>query len=260
RELEVSLAYARSHADVPSPRLWIHEGLAAAAQAFQREKQEGRGGAISFMESRRQMLVGTEKANLKTATSTPAQGGEAPSNAATSLVASPDELLARSKGMYVWWMLRDMLGERVLQSAFQKYRPEDDKEPAYLQRLLEAEARTGAPQAVANLEQFFDDWVYRDRGLPDFRVVSVYARQMLGSGFLLSVTVENLGGAAAEVPVIARSRDEHASRRLWVPARQQATVRIPLRAQPLEAQVNDGSVPETDVTNNTVEVRLENSP
>ena len=260
KELEASLAYARSHADVPSPRLWIYEGIAVAAQAFQREKQEGRGAAIAFMESRRRMLIEIEKSNLKPAANPTAEKAESPSNAATSLVAASDELLARSKGMYVWWMLRDMLGERVLQNAFMKYRRTDDKEPTYMQRLIEAEARTAAPQAVANLEQFLDDWVYRDRGLPDFRIVSVYAREMLGSGFLLTVTVENHGGAGAEVPVIARARDETASRRLWVPALQKATVRIPLRSQPLEAQVNDGSVPETDVTNNTFEVRLESSP
>lgn len=258
KELEVSLAYARSHADVRSHRLWIHEGIASAAQAFQREKQEGRGAAISLMESRRGMLIEIERANLAAAAAS--APGQAPSNAATSLIASADELLARSKGLYVWWMLRDMLGERTLQNALLKYQPGLDKEPAYVQRLLEAEARSAAPQAAANLEQFFDDWIYRDRGLPDFRIDSVYARQMLGSGYLVTVTVENLGGAGAEVPVIVRSRDESESRRLWVPARQKASVRIPLRSQPLEAQVNDGGVPETDVTNNSFEVRLESSP
>lgn len=257
KELEVSLAYARSHADVRSLRMWIYEGIATAAQAFQREKQEGRGAGIALMESRRPMLVEIEKANL--AAISARASGEPASNAATSLTASADELLARTKGLYVWWMVRDMLSEPVLQNALLKYLPEQDKEPAYMQRLLEAEARTAAPQAVAKLEQFFDDWVYRDRGLPDFRIDSVYARQMLGSGYLLTVTVENRGSAAAEVPVIVRARDESASRRLWVPARQKASIRIPLRSQPLGAQVNDGSVPETDVTNNSFEVRLEGS-
>jgi hypothetical protein len=258
KELEVSLAYARSHADVRSLRLWIYEGIASAAQAFQREKQEGRGAAISLMESRRGMLIEIEKSSHAPVPAS--DSSQPPSNAATSLTASADELLARTKGLYVWWMLRDMLGERVLQKAMQKYQPEQDTEPAYMQRLLEAEARAAAPQATANLEQFFDDWVYRDRGLPDFRIDSVYARQMLGSGFLVTVTVENLGGAGAEVPVIARGSNESETRRLWVPGRQKASVRIPLRSQPLEAQVNDGSVPETDVTNNTFEVRLESSP
>ncbi|MFL6582672.1 MAG: hypothetical protein ACJ8G2_18180, partial [Burkholderiales bacterium] len=258
KELEVSLAYARSHADVSSARLWIYEGIAVAAQAFQREKQEGRAAAIAFMETRRRMLTEIEKSNL--AGSPASQSGQPPSTAATSLASSSDELLARSKGMYVWWLLRDMLGDRTLQNALRKYRAEEDKEPAYMQRLLEAEARTAAPQAAANLEQFFDDWVYRDRGLPDFRIASVYAREMLGSGFLLTVTVENLGGAGAEVPVIARARDESPSRRLWVPARQKATVRIPLRSRPAEAQVNDGSVPETDMKNNLVPVESTSTP
>ena len=40
--------------------------------------------------------------------------------------------------------------------------PEADSEPTYFQKLLEA-------QTKHDLEWFFDDWVYRDRGLPDFQ-------------------------------------------------------------------------------------------
>jgi hypothetical protein len=258
RTLEIFLTHQLAHAALNSPRLWIDEGVANFMQAVQRERQAGRSAAILQMQKQLPALIAVEKNNLEAASkATPA--GETPSSAATSLIATTDTFLASSKGMYVWWMLRDMLGDRALQNALSKYRREEDRQPHYVQRLLEAEARAAAPQQTARLEQFFDDWVYRDRGLPDFRITSVYARQMLASGYLVTVTAENIGGASAEVPTIARATDESPSRRLWTLARQKATVRIPLRSQPQEAQINDGSVPETNMTNNTINVTIEDS-
>ena len=93
-------------------------------------------------------------------------------------------------------MLRDMVGEHTLATAIQSYRAEDDKQAGYLQKLIESQTHN-------SLEWFFDDWVYRDRGLPDFHIVSAYPRQVLGGQWLTTITVENLGGAAAEVPVMA---------------------------------------------------------
>ena len=69
--------------------------------------------------------------------------------------------------MCVWWMLRDMVGDQALKKALASYRPEQDKEPSYMQKLIQA-------QTQKNLEWFFDDWVYRDRGLPDFKVESAF--------------------------------------------------------------------------------------
>jgi hypothetical protein len=258
KTLEVFLTHQLAHAALVSSRTWVSEGVANFLQALQRERQEGRMAAIFFLQKQLPALIELEK-NLPPKANPSASGAAQVSNATKSLVATSDPLLASSKGMYVWWMLRDMVGDRVLQNTLRKYRAEDDRDPSYTQRLLEAEARAAAPQAAAKLEQFFDDWVYRDRGLPDFHIASVYARQMLASGFLLTVTVENPGGAGAEVPVIARAKDESVSRRLWVPARGKASIRIPLRSQPVEAQVNDGSVPESNMKNNTFEVRLEGS-
>ncbi len=40
----------------------------------------------------------------------------------------------RSKAMYVWWMLRDMVGETALKKALQKYRADDDKDPEICRR------------------------------------------------------------------------------------------------------------------------------
>jgi hypothetical protein len=108
-------------------------------------------------------------------------------------------------------------------------------------------------QSHRDLEWFFDDWVYRDRGLPDFRVVSVYPRALVAGGYMVTVMVENLGAAAAEVTVILRMRtaEGEVSERLMVAGHSQASVRIQAAALPQEVTVNDGSVPETDTSNNT---------
>jgi len=96
--------------------------------------------------------------------------------------------------------------------------------------------------------------VYRDRGLTDFRIVSVYPRQLLSGGYMLTVMVENLGEAAAEVPVTAHIQGNEASARLMVPGKSKASVRIQVAAMPQEVTVNDGGVPETDMSNNVYKI------
>src|SRR5208282_2442156 len=48
-----------------------------------------------------------------------------------------DETYYRSKAAYVWWMLRDMIGDDALKQAIGKYRAEDDtnKDPKYVEQL-----------------------------------------------------------------------------------------------------------------------------
>ncbi len=93
-----------------------------------------------------------------------------------------------------------MIGDAALKKALATYHPDQDKESAYLQHLIEA-------QTHRDLEWFFDDWVYRDRGLPDFRVESAYPRATVDGGYMVTVTIENLGEAGAEVPVTLRMED-----------------------------------------------------
>jgi hypothetical protein len=122
------------------------------------------------------------------------------------------------------------------------YRADEDRDTAYLQRLTEKNAHR-------DLQWFFDDWVYHDPGLPEFRVESVYSRQM-GNGYLVTVTVENRGGAGAEVPVILKFEGGEVTKRLEVHADSRSSIRIEVAGAPQEVMVNDGSVPETDTSNN----------
>jgi hypothetical protein len=229
----LSLAHALTHAAFSSARPWMSEGVAHFAQALWLEKQSGREAALDYLGLHRAAILEIEK-----------MSGDAN---ARSLVAATDEVLYRSKAAYVWWMLRDMMGDDALRRALRDYKPEQDKEPAYFQRLLSV-------QTNRDLEWFFDDWVYRDRGLPDFRVQSAFPRDLLNGGFVTTVTVENLGAAGAEVPITLRMQGGEVTKRLEVRGKAKATIRILTPAKPVEVMVNDGSVPETDMTNNSLKI------
>jgi hypothetical protein len=167
-----------------------------------------------------------------------------------SLVNTTREELYRSKAMCVWWMLRDMVGDPVLKKAIASYRPEQDKDPSYMPRLIQA-------QTQRDLEWFFDDWVYRDRGLPDFKVASAFTRKTLPEGYMLTVTVDNLGAAGAEVPLMVKFAGGEVTRRLVVRGKSNGVIRVEVPKPPEEIVVNDGSVPESNATNNTF--RIDNS-
>jgi hypothetical protein len=90
--------------------------------------------------------------------------------------------------------------------------------------------------------------------LPDFRVDSVYARPIVNGGYIVTIAIENLGNAGAEVPVTLRMEDGEVTKRLEVHAKSKAAVRIEAPTTPLEVVVNDGSVPESDMSNNVFKV------
>lgn len=232
KELDLQLVHTLTHVNLYSARPWIYEGLAHMAQAALREKQEGRQAALDFLEQRRLPLT----------LIAPTESG--PNDARNSLINATDETYYRSKAMWVWWMLRDMLGPEVINKAMAAYQPDADKEPAYVQRLLET-------ASGKELEWFFDDWVYRDRGLADLRIVSVYPRQTLKGSYLVTVTVENLGRAGAEVPVRVQMAEGDVSARLIVKGKSQATVRVDAPRPVVKVLVNDGSVLESDLDNNS---------
>jgi len=69
--------------------------------------------------------------------------------------------------------------------------------------------------------------------------------------------VENLGGAAAEVPVKLEMTEGDATEKLIVPGKSKASVRILAAATPIKAIVNDGTVPESDTSNNEFSISAE---
>jgi hypothetical protein len=236
----LSAAHQLTHAAFYSPRPWIEEGLAHFAQALYLEQQKNRQAALDYMGLHRSAF-----GQVEPTTTVPRSEDEVN----RSLVNTTSEELYRSKAMCVWWMLRDMIGDAALKKAIGAYRPEQDKEPSYMPRLV-------AAQTQRDLEWFFDDWVYRDRGLPDFKVESAFPRKTMTDSFMVTVTVDNLGTAGAEVPVIVKFAGGEVVRRLEVRAKSKATIRVETAATPTEIVVNDGSVPESDMTNNVFKVAV----
>jgi hypothetical protein len=232
----LSAAHQLTHASFYSFRPWIAEGLAHFAQALYVEQQKNRQAAIDYMSAHRPALIRLESTPSPTDT-----------EADRSLVNTSEDEFYRSKAMSVWWMLREMIGDSALKKAIAAYRPDEDKEPSYMPRLI-------AAQTHRDLEWFFDDWVYRDRGLPEFKVESAYARKSMANAFMLTVTIENLGFAGAEVPMVVKFAGGEVSKRLEVRGKSKSTIRIETPGSPQEVTVNDGSVPESDTTNNTLKV------
>jgi hypothetical protein len=243
----LAAALQLTHTAFTSSRPWINEGVAHFAQALYLEQQSGRQTAIDYMATHRAVLNSAEKTDERQPA---APRSEDEVN--RSLVNTYDEELYRSKAMSVWWMLRDMLGDQALKKAIASYHPEQDKEPSYMPRLIQA-------QTQRDLEWFFDDWVYRDRGLPDFKVGSAFSRKMLPAGYMLTVTVENLGAAGAEVPLVVKFEGGEVMKRLVVRGKSNGVIRVEVPKPPDEIIVNDGSVPESDTSNNTFKIEPSNA-
>lgn len=234
-KLLLSAVRQLAHIFFPSPREWIREGLSDYAQARLIEEKEGKKAAISYLQAHMGALLETKSQAENTA-------------ARDSLVDSKDKLRTQTTATYVWWMLRDMIGEGAFHNALQTYNANSDTNSAYMQKVLEA-------QSHRDLQWFFDDWVYHDRGLPDFRITSVYSSELPSGGYMVTVTVENLGDAGAEVPVTLHMQDRERSERVIVRGKSKASIRIQVPSMPESVTVNDGSVPESDMSNNEYRIQ-----
>ncbi|MFP5210208.1 MAG: M1 family aminopeptidase [Acidobacteriota bacterium] len=227
-QLDSVLAHALTHAWMPSPRAWISEGAAQFMRTLWIEKQSGRKKALESLEAFRSALALAEP-------SSPGQSSGQPLNEAYSPV------YYRVKAAYVLWMLRDIVGDSTLASAFRAYNPAEDvgspSGRSYFEKLLE---QTGN----RDLSWFFSDWIDADKGLPDLSIAGVYPSVASPGSWLVAVNIANNGYAAAEVPVSVRSPDGSVTQRVLVPARARIVRRILVLNKPTEVQVNDGVVPE----------------
>jgi hypothetical protein len=243
----INLVHELVHSALPSSRPWVYEGLAHFAEAMYRQEQGGRQAALDFLGLHRAAFLDSEK-ELSVAS----QKGVGEKSVEQKSVGQPlagtfDETYYRSKAAYVWWMLRDMAGDDALKQAIRKYRAEDDKDPKYVEQLIESAAKR-------DLGWFFDDWVYQDRGLPDFHVQSVHPWKTEKEVQIITVTLENLGNAGAEVPFTVFCEGGEITKRIEVRAKGTATTRVELPGAASEIRVNDGSVPESDLTNNVFKI------
>jgi Peptidase family M1 domain len=234
-ELAPSLVHSLSHAWFGSSHVWLDEGMAQFMSLLWIEQGQGREVAVQHLQEGTSALALVEPAPA--ASSSTADSGQ-------SLIQASDDVYYRTKAAAVLWMLRSLVGDDALKKTLQAYRTDKlDSDPKEFQRVLERMAKR-------DLAWFFDDWVYRDRGLPDLTIANVTPRALekigdKGNGYLVSVEVKNDGDAAADVPVTVRSGTLTSTQRLRIPGRSSASTRIVFEGTPNQVIVNDGSVPES---------------
>ena len=228
------LVHSLTHAWFASSHVWLDEGMAQFMSLLWIEQGQGREVAVEHLQQEAKTLALAEPAPVQS--SGAVEQGQ-------SLVTASDEVYYRTKATAVLWMLRSLAGEDAMKRALKLYREDKlDVDPKEFQRVLERTSKR-------ELGWFFDDWVYRDRGLPDLSIASVTPRALdkigdKGPGWLVAVEVRNDGDAAAEVPVTVRSGTLTATQQLRIPGRSSASTRIVFEGKPDEVLVNDGSVPE----------------
>jgi hypothetical protein len=241
-QLDGILAHALTHAWMQSPRAWLSEGVAHFMGTLWVEKQRGRDQALGTLEAARSALALAEPESPGQSTGQP-------------LAAAISPVYYRTKATYALWMLRDVAGDPTLSAALRAYDPAADVStqdatlgfgrgagPSPFEKLLE---QAGARR---DLSWFFADWVDADKGLPDLNIEGIFPTAASAGNWLVAVNVANAGYAAAEVPVTVRSDSNSVTERVLVPAHGKAVQRVLIQGKPIEVQVNDGTIPETQAS------------
>jgi hypothetical protein len=251
-----ALAHSLTHAWIHTGQPWFDEGLAQFMSLVWVEQDQGRPAAILELNNLMQPLniaeVGFDSEQAADASSAPI---------GQPLIAATDELYYRRKAAAVWWMLRNIAGDKPLQQALTEWRdqPFTSDDPTIqaigFEKLLEK-------TSGKDLGWFFADWVLRDRGLPDLSIVDVEPRLIAAgkghdAGWLVSVTVHNDGAPAVDVPLNVLSGAFTTNSRIHVAGFSNATTRVIVNSPPTEVILNDGSTPEVRTATHTREVILQ---
>ncbi len=236
KKLLAPLSHVLAHAYFQSPRPWLNEGAAQFMDLLWTEHQQGREAALTQLDNQRGALSLAETADPDHATGQP-------------LLRARDPIFYRTKATYVLAMLRDIVGDKPLAAALQKYDAAQDTTDGYFEHLLE---QTSSQQ----LQWFFRDWVDRDRGLPDLNVESVTPNPgSPADSYIVAVAVANRGTAVADVPVTIYSAAATVTERMRIDGHSQATRRFLVHGEPEQVQVNDGTVPEVEASVHRKDVR-----
>jgi hypothetical protein len=223
------MSHLLTHAYFRSPHPWLEEGVAQFMASVWTEHQDGREAAITQMDNQRGALSLAEPADPN-------------HDAGQPLVRAHDPIFYRTKAAYVFWMLRGIVGDKPLMAALEQYDPAADLPNGYFEQLLE---RTSGQK----LDWFFNDWVERDRGLPDLNIGAITPSPgSTEDSYIVAVTVSNSGTAVADVPVSVSSTDATVTARMRIEAGGRVTRRFLVHGRPKQVQVNDGTTPETEAS------------
>lgn len=221
------IANAFTSAYFVSPRVWLAQGVPEFIETLAAEQSSGREAALLELNSARVPLAFAES--------------DKPEVEGEPLTAASDEIYYRTKAAYVLWMLRSLMGEDALAKALRQYRASEDITPEYFEKLCEATAHI-------ELRWFFQDWVYRDKGLPVLSITGVHWRAVPPSSYLVEVEVANRGAAGASVPITVRAGNATTTERIRVLSKGSAVIRFVTPAKPDSVVVNDGGVPELEAS------------
>ena len=233
---------------VPATGLWLDQGLPELMALLWTERAFGREAALAELAQASAPLALTEP-----------DFAAAPDAIGQPLPAASSEVYLRLKSAAVLWQLRELLGDPVMRACLTAWRhsvalnPKLEGDATAFQRSLEGTSKQ-------ELGWFFDDWVNRDRGLPDLTLVQATPRALpaqpgKSAGYLVAVEVRNDGDAVADVPVIVRGLTASHTERLRIPAHGSNSVRILFEDVPESVEVNDGSVPEVRMTVHRMELK-----
>ncbi|WP_263383038.1 M1 family aminopeptidase [Granulicella arctica] len=243
--LAPSLVHTLAHAWFRSTHPWLDEGVSQFMSLLWTEQNQGRAAAVEMLQQQANALALVEPEIVP--------GND---NVGQSLIHASDDVYYRTKASAVLWMLRSAAGDDALKQTLIAYRKDrkQDSDPVGFELALEKNSHK-------DLRWFFDDWVYRDRGLPDLTIVNVTPRALppqggKPAGWLVSAEVRNDGDAVADVPVTVRSGTLSATERLRIPGHSSTSTRILFEGTPDEVQVNDGTVPEMRNSVHTIQVRV----
>lgn len=234
--------------------VWLNQGFAEFLGLLWTEQTQGRPAALARLKEA-QTLVALNERDL----AAPATGlRDSAAGLGEPLTAAASDVFVRVKSGLVLWQLRELLGEETFKQAVQGFRrsvalnPQGNSDDHAFQRALEK-------VSGKELGWFFDDWVYRDQGLPDLTITQVNprllpARPGKNSGYLVAVEVRNDGDAVADVPVTVRSGELKSTERLRIYGHSSGSVRVLFESAPETVEVNDGSVAELRTSVHRVQV------
>ena len=240
--------FGPGRSEVARAGLWLDQGLPELMGLLWTERTVGKPAALAELGQASALLALAEP----DFTTHPEAVGE-------PLPGASAQVYLRLKSASVLWQLRELLGDPVMRACLAAWRhsvsvnPKLEGEAGAFQRTMEAASKQ-------DLGWFFDDWVNRDRGLPDLTIVAAIPRAEpaqagKNSGYLVAVEVRNDGDAVADVPVIVHGLTTSQTERLRIAGHASNSVRIVFEDQPESVQVNDGSVPEVRASVHTVELK-----
>ncbi len=175
---------------------WLTEAINAFAEVLRREAEEGRPAARERLAVLREGYVALRQASLDRPLAELEPTGRA------------DARVARTKGVWVLWMLRQALGPL----SFREFWPGAAGPPATTEALRGAVTGIGAdpdlqpPMPHADpWDAFFDFWVY-STGLPQYRLLGATMKGAAGA-YTVTLKVGNRGTGAIAAPLVVQTEE-----------------------------------------------------